>query len=204
MNNAHEYLTGDISSIIKAEVNQGKILTWAGMYVDPKDPDPNDIRIDDIAHALSLICRYNGHTDVHYSVAQHCIVVVDRLKTMKAPFKAQLMGLLHDSEEAYLGDMVSPVKKKYPEFCADGDELRAFIYDQYIKDWDSFPLYSDLVKKADMDAYHMERLSFWAPYDVAERTIFEKFGRSVIKPIPPKQIELQFLDYFSRLTDDYI
>lgn len=204
MNNAHKYLSGDISSIIRAEVAEGKILTWAGMYVDPKNPDPNDIRIDDIAHALSLICRYNGHTDELYSVAQHSIVVADRLKSMGATQLCQLMGLLHDSEEAYMSDLASPVKKRYPEYCADGDELRAFIYDQYIPDWDSFPMYSDLVKMADGHAYQMERLSFWTPYDVAEKAMFEKFGRSVLTPLPAKQVELSFLAYFSRLTDDHI
>lgn len=70
----------------------------------PLDAKLDDIYIEDIAHSLSLVCRYGGHVPDSYSVAQHSCMVSDHLPEFK------LEGLLHDGTEAYLGDIVRPVK----------------------------------------------------------------------------------------------
>ena len=62
------------------------------------------------AHALARICRYNGHVEGFLSVAEHSLDVVERLRDMGAPVEVQAQGLLHDAAEAYLGDMVGPLK----------------------------------------------------------------------------------------------
>lgn len=81
------------------------IFTTLGNYVSLTEATPADIHIVDIAHALSQICRFGGHTRQFYSVAQHSVGVADLL-----PKELKLYGLLHDSGEAYLGDMVQPLK----------------------------------------------------------------------------------------------
>lgn len=80
------------------------IRTFTGRFVDPYTMDRGDVNIEDIAHALSMVNRFNGHTAFPISVAQHS-VFVSRLCLM-----APLQALLHDASEAYLGDMTKWVK----------------------------------------------------------------------------------------------
>src|SRR3990167_7144636 len=81
------------------------IQTYTGKRFNLLDPDIDSIDIEDIAHALSMQCRYTGHTLVFYSVAEHS-VHVSRITDSSD----SLWGLLHDASEAYLGDVASPLK----------------------------------------------------------------------------------------------
>jgi hypothetical protein len=82
------------------------IYTYTGRTIRPLDPDPDDICVDDIAHALSNQCRFTGHTSKFSSVAEHCVRVADLV-----PDELQFEALLHDASEAYLSDIARPVKK---------------------------------------------------------------------------------------------
>lgn len=86
------------------------IETVSGRRFEPLNPDPLDIDIGDIAHALSHQCRYSGHTKVHYSVAEHSVRVSELLEAWGADRTVQLWGLLHDASEAYLVDIPLPLK----------------------------------------------------------------------------------------------
>jgi hypothetical protein len=90
---------------------EGWILTRSGVKFDLFNPHPSMINIEDIAHALANICRFGGHTDEHYSVAQHSVLVSNIV-----PDEDAMCGLLHDATEAYIGDMVSPLKHFIPKF----------------------------------------------------------------------------------------
>ncbi len=81
------------------------IQTYTGRGFNPFCPDPHLICIEDIAHSLSLLCRFNGHCKTFYSVAEHSVWV----SRLVAPEYA-LWGLLHDAGEAYFGDVMSPLK----------------------------------------------------------------------------------------------
>jgi len=96
------------------------IQTWSGGLFYPLDPQPDEIHIEDIAHALSLICRFNGHCNHFYSVAQHSIIIA----CLASPENA-LWGLLHDAAECYVADMPRPVKRCIPGYkeIEDGVEL---------------------------------------------------------------------------------
>jgi hypothetical protein len=81
--------------------------------------DPRSIVIEDIAHSLALTCRFNGHTREFYSVAQHSVLVSHLLESDRHPCpELALLGLLHDATEAYVGDMVRPLKLLCPQFRA--------------------------------------------------------------------------------------
>jgi len=75
---------------------------------------PNQVHIEDIAHALSLICRYGGHCRVHYSVAQHSCILSNNLYSMMkykwVRSRLAVIALLHDASEAYTGDIIKDVK----------------------------------------------------------------------------------------------
>lgn len=86
--------------------------TFTGIPFWPLDPRPEEIDPVDIAHALSLQCRFAGHCTEHYSVAEHCV----RL-SFKVPHEDALWALLHDASEAYLVDVPKPVKHS-PEMAA--------------------------------------------------------------------------------------
>ena len=86
----------------------------SGRRLDLLDPTPVDIEIEDIAHGLAFVARWNGQTmgDFAYSVAEHSLLVetlYSRL-TPAAPPKWRLAALLHDAPEYVIGDMISPVK----------------------------------------------------------------------------------------------
>ncbi len=91
------------------EIKMTWIQTHTGKAFDLLNPSPDDICIEDIAHALSMICRFNGHCHNFYSVAEHSILVSFCVHGSLA-----LEGLLHDAAEAYIGDMVSPLKNSIP------------------------------------------------------------------------------------------
>jgi uncharacterized protein len=95
----------------------GHFTTASGVDIDLLNPQVSDINIDDISHALSNICRFGGHCFPFYSVAQHsCIVAA------LAPQELKLAALLHDAAEAYLGDVIKPLKlligERYTQFEA--------------------------------------------------------------------------------------
>jgi len=86
----------------------------SGKTVHPFDPHISEIDIKDIAHSLSMQCRFNGHTKEFYSVAEHS-VRVSRLYTADN-VKKKLMCLLHDASEAYLLDVPTPIKDMFPDY----------------------------------------------------------------------------------------
>jgi hypothetical protein len=92
------------------------LQTRTGRKVFPLDLHPEDVAVEDIAHALSLQCRFAGHTRGLYSVGQHSLLVADYLERRGESPEVVLWGLLHDASEAYLSDIPRPLKRR-PEFA---------------------------------------------------------------------------------------
>jgi hypothetical protein len=89
--------------------------TFTGKAFYPMEPRSVDVDPVDIAHALSLICRFGGHSKHFYSVAEHCVLISQWVEREAGPEEA-LWGLLHDATEAYVGDMVRPLKNSMPDY----------------------------------------------------------------------------------------
>lgn len=86
------------------------VQTYTGRIYYPLDPSPLDVDICDIAHSLSNICRFNGHTSYFYSVAHHS-TLVSMIAESEHGLDAARAGLFHDAHEAYCGDIVRPMKE---------------------------------------------------------------------------------------------
>lgn len=102
------------------------IHTFSGIAFDLRNPKPEMIRLADIVHSLALINRFNGAALFPYSVAQHSLYVARLL-----PSSLKLDGLLHDAAEAYVGDMVSPLKKIMSEYKKVEAEISRVVADVF-------------------------------------------------------------------------
>jgi len=114
--------------------------TASGKQFWPIDPRPEEIDIQDIAHALSMMCRYGGHCQRFYSVAEHSYIV-----SLHVPKEYALWGLLHDASEAYLADIVKPAKP----YIAGYKEAEARVMSAVCQRFGLHPVEPDEVKWAD-------------------------------------------------------
>lgn len=99
------------------------ITTYTGKHFNPTQPNPDLISIQDIAHALSLICRGNGHVQTFWSVGQHCICCAKEAAARGLSDRMVLACLLHDASECYMSDVPTPFKKELPEYQAQLNEI---------------------------------------------------------------------------------
>lgn len=104
----------------------GWFQTFTGRQFWPTDPRPEDFDLRDIATGLSQICRFNGHTNAFYSVAQHS-VLVSRI----VPPELAWEGLMHDAAEAYIGDVIRPLKHALPDYRAIETRLEEVLAERF-------------------------------------------------------------------------
>jgi hypothetical protein len=90
-------------------------MTFSGTRVFPFELKEHEVHITDIAHALAMQCRYNGHVNKFYSVAEHCLHISASVLRDTGNVEWSLCGLLHDAGEAYTGDFTRPVKNSMRE-----------------------------------------------------------------------------------------
>lgn len=108
------------------------ITTYTGKHFDSTQPEKERICIDDIAHALSLLCRGNGHVKTFFSVGQHCILCAKEAMARGLPRRLALAALLHDASECYMSDVPRPFKKSFPEYQRQEEKLLCIIYEKYL------------------------------------------------------------------------
>lgn len=133
--------------------NPNAILVHSGVLFDVFNPNDEDIKIEDIAHALSNVCRYGGHSPKFYSVAQHCVIC----SYEDGSIKEKLEFLLHDASEAYLADMPRPIKRNMTNYVEMEDNLLSIIFKKFEL---NFPL-SERVHQVDDDVLAYEYRSFF-------------------------------------------
>lgn len=177
-------------------MNDSWIQTYTGKKFDFISPHPSMIDIKDIAHALSNQCRFNGHCRQFYSVAEHSVYVAQEV--MKTHPHLGLAALMHDAAEAYVGDMVSPLKAILPEFKVIEDKVDKVIADRFGFDH----THHSIIKQADMQLLVDEKNALHTNPDnlkwVIEQTFRPDFGRH-FNFFTPHAAEGLFLGYFRRL-----
>ena len=109
-----------------------EIMTYTKIMFDPLHPDAERIDMEDIAHALSMLCRANGHFKTFYSVAQHCIHCAKEAAARGCSERIQLACLLHDASEAYLSDVTRPVKEELPRYKEIEAPLQETIWNKWL------------------------------------------------------------------------
>jgi hypothetical protein len=175
------------------------ILTYSGTYFNYLTPAQSAIDIGDIAHALSNLCRFAGHTRRFYSVAQHSVLV-----SMLVPPEYALAGLLHDAAEAYLVDIPKPLKMILPDYQALEASVELAVMDRFGL---AYPHHAE-VKRADLLALYMEQRDLMAPHedmwDVEELYAVGDAPGLVDQPIGPwlpDQAEIDFMTRWFELTN---
>ena len=165
------------------------IRTYSGKKFYVFDPRQKDIVIEDFAHALSLICRFTGHTEDLYSVGQHSLLAMEL-----CPDEFKLEGLTHDFPEAYITDLATPVKRKMPNYKEYENNLHIAIAKKFHL---QYPM-PKIIKEIDNELFQME----WAY--LMERNKKVKSGkfrmeRDEFRILPPKEVEKRIIENFNRL-----
>ena len=167
------------------------VSTYLGTRFYPAAPRIEDVHIEDIAHGLAFQCRFNGQTRSFYSVAQHSLFVAALV-----PTRLKLAALLHDAAEAYLGDMVKPLKALFPEFSRLEESVIALIGERFGVAGFEAPA----IKRADLIALATEKRDLmphscepWA----ALAGVTPVPARIV--PIGPQEAKAAFLERFHEL-----
>jgi len=179
----------------------GWILTYTGKQFYPLSPRPEDIDIEDIAHALSMSCRFTGHTKRFYSVAEHCAVmaynVVNDLNTTKVE---TLAVLLHDASEAYLSDIARPVKPLLTNYMAVEARLTDIINRRFGIHGAAHEM-REIIKVADIRMLATEKEQLMPSTDVPWPSI------DGVKPFygglpcwAPSKAKAEFMAAFNKLT----
>lgn len=165
--------------------------TFTGRAFYPLDPYADDIDPVDIAHALSLLCRYGGHVRTFLSVAEHCVLMSHAVTPANA-----LWALLHDATEAYMGDLIRPLKASMPTYRVAEDRLMTVICQRFGLD----PVCPDEVKDADLRILLDERAAFltYPPQSWGAVEALRPLGVQV-HGWPPAVAERRYLDRLHEL-----
>lgn len=166
--------------------------SFTGVKFYPLNPHIEDINITDIAHALSLTCRYGGHCKFHYSVAQHSVLCASVAEPAD-----RFAALMHDASEAYLSDIIRPFKHKLPEYQEAEARMMKIIAEKYGFE---YPM-SSRIKEIDNRMLLTEKLQLMKTSDLwSVEKNFHPYKNVVIEPMHPLEAEKIFIETFLDIT----
>ncbi len=176
----------------------------SGRRLDLLDPAPLDVEIEDIAHGLAFVARWNGQTagEYPYSVAEHSLLVEELYGQLvpEAPVKWRLAALLHDAPEYVIGDMISPVKSAVgPGYAALDERLTAAIHLRFGLPAAIPKTVKAAIKRADRFSAWLEAVQI-AGFSQDEADVFFKPPKGadpkavILSPRPPKEAKEAYLD----------
>ena len=177
-------------------MNSSTIQTYSGHKLDLLNPDPACIDIKDIARGLSMQCRYNGQVKEFYSVAEHSMQVMEQL-----PKKLKIYGLLHDAAEAYIGDIVSPLKRQISGLYMTEADIMCAVCKRF--DLDFYIMQSLEVEYADLSVAKKEAETILShdPIDDWHKDFPDPKQPVFIFHLMPDIAEDDFLYYFDSLMN---
>ena len=181
----------------------------SGRRLDLLDPSPLDIEIEDIAHGLARVARWNGQTiGVHaFSVAQHSMLVEEICRKLAPEWDKhkRLMALLHDAPEYVIGDMISPFKAALGlDYKAFEAKLEAAIHVRFSLPAHSTPAVKGVIKRADLICAFFEAVQLAGFSETEAKRFFGAPPRGIVlrlKPAATGDVEEAFLKRFRSLTD---
>lgn len=171
------------------------IQTYTGKQYWPIDPRTEDVRIEDIAHALSMLCRFGGHCLKFYSVAEHSVHIARWLYPRYGAHVA-LCGLMHDGTEAYVPDVTRPLKPSLTGFKA----IEQKNWREIAATFDLPESIPQIVKEADNRALAEEARQNMAACIAEWSTMPEPLGFE-LQYWQPDQAEAEFLAAFHELNE---
>ena len=179
----------------------------SGRRLDLLDPSPFDVEIEDIAHGLSRVARWNGQTegDQSYSVAEHSLLVERLMVELKdsTPVKWRLAALLHDAPEYVIGDMISPFKAVIGDaYKAVETRLQGAIHIRFGLPAELPNEVKSLIKRADRISAHIEATQIAGFSESEARRLFgrSKTGIDIrLLPAAPNDAKQRYLERFSQL-----
>jgi uncharacterized protein len=180
----------------------------SGRRLDLLDPSPFDVEIEDIAHGLSRVARWNGQTEGEqsYSVAEHSLLVESIVVELKesTPIKWRLAALLHDAPEYVIGDMISPFKAVIGDaYKAVESRLQAAIHIRFGLPAELPVDAKALIKRADRISAHIEATQIAGFSDTEARRLFgnSKVGMETrLSPMAPNDAKRRYLERFEQLV----
>ena len=169
------------------------VSTFLGNRFFLTSPHIDDVAIEDIAHGLAYQCRFNGQTSAFYSVAQHSLMVMSLV-----PESLHFQALLHDAAEAYLGDMVKPLKQLFPQFSVIESRVMDIIGQRFAVDLTRL---DPAIKHADIVALATEKRDLM-PYSTEAWSYLEGIDAlpGIIEPMGPQAAKEAFLQAFRSLS----
>lgn len=181
----------------------------SGRRLDLLDPSPLDIEIEDIAHGLARVARWNGQTegDHAFSVAQHCVLVTRLFIHFDndASRADRLVALLHDAPEYVIGDMISPFKAALGlDYKAFENKLLAAIHLRFGLPAMAGKALSVAVKQADKTSAYLEATQL-AGFSIPEAETFFGIPKALngfdatLVPLPPNEAAAEYLTMFRNL-----
>lgn len=168
------------------------IKVSSGHYVDIQNPEPDMIDIHSIASALSKICRFGGHCPLFYSVAEHCIHAAGFAFKDGKQIEVVRAVLLHDATEAYLGDMVKPLKQLLPQYSVLEAKMEHAVSERFGID---FAKHAYIIKHYDRLMLKAEKIAQW-PTDNSQWTGFAEIEHRPVDFMyhEPERARIEFLE----------